>query len=78
MSGVRGMLARVAKLEAARQAPVSPFVALYGSVDGFAADAEGLDRTDLPQVIAALDRWERDRVWENRHRPYGVWQAESR
>lgn len=76
MANVRGLLTRVAKLETVRQAPVSPFVALYGSVDGFAADSEGLDRTDFPQVIAALHRWERDRVWENRHRPYGVWQRQ--
>lgn len=76
MANVRGLLTRVAKLEVARQAPVSPFVAFYGSVDGFAANSEGLDQIDFPQVIAALHRWERDRVWENRHRPYGVWQPQ--
>jgi len=60
MANVRGMLARVAKLEAARQAPVSPIVALYGSIDAFGADTEGLDQRDFQQVIAALHRWERD------------------
>lgn len=67
MANVRGMLARVAKLEAARQAPVSPIVAIYGSIDAFGADTDGLDQTDFPQVIAALHRWEREGVWRSWH-----------
>jgi hypothetical protein len=67
MANVRGMLARVAKLEAARQAPVSPIVALYGSIDAFGADTEGLDQRDFQQVIAALHRWERDGVYGRWH-----------
>lgn len=77
MASARAMLARVQRLERLRQASASPFVALYGSVDGFAANAEGLDPIDFPQVIAALHRWERDKVWEDRLRTYGIWQAKT-
>ncbi len=69
MSGVRSMLARVAKLEAARIAPRSPFEVAFGSMDAFddkvQADvaAGKLDGTDIAGVLAALHRWHRDQVW---------------
>ena len=68
-SAVRSMLARVAKLEAARVAPRSPFEVAYGSMDAFAEQVQGdvaagkLDATDMTMVLAALHRWHRDRVW---------------
>lgn len=62
MSGVRGMLHRVARLEAMRAAPKSPV-----DVEVFAADTAGLDPVDFPLVVEALRRWERDGVW-------GAWQ----
>ena len=52
MASVRGMLARVQRLEAARNTP-SPIVRLYGSFDAFAEgvqadiDAGKLDRTGV-------------------------------
>ena len=63
------MLARVAKLEAARVAPRSPFEVSYGSMDAFAdkvqvdVAAGKLDGTDMAMVVAALHRWHRDQVW---------------
>ncbi|MDP4032485.1 MAG: hypothetical protein Q8P60_06495 [Pseudorhodobacter sp.] len=63
MPSIRTLLARVQRLESARIATPSPFVQLYGSVDGFAEGAEGLDRVDFPLVLAALRRWEADGVW---------------
>ena len=68
-SGVRAMLARVARLEAARVTPRSPFEVAYGSMDAFAdkvqvdVAAGKLDSRDMPRVMAALHRWHRDRVW---------------
>ena len=68
-SGVRAMLARVAKLEAARVAPRSPIEVAYGSMDAFADKVQldvalgKLDSRDMPLVLAALHRWHRDRVW---------------
>ena len=77
MASARSLLARVARLERATAQPQSPFVLLYGSVEEFAAGAEGLDRTDFAGVIAALKRCERDGVWQGwqRHRN-GVWEAD--
>ncbi len=66
MASARGLLREVQVLKA-RQAPVSPIVAIYGSVEAFGDDTEGLDQTDFPQVIAALHRWERDGVWRSWH-----------
>ena len=71
MTSVRTMLARVQRLEQARQAPVSPIVAAYGSIEAFAADADGLDAIDFAGVVAALQRWERDGVWHGHRRITG-------
>jgi len=76
MQSTRALLRRVQRLESARTAPPSPIVQLYGSVEGFAEGAEGLDRTDFPLVVAALRRWERDRVWDHLHRQRnGIWES---
>ena len=79
-SAVRSMLARVAKLEAARVAPRSPFEVAYGSMDAFAEQVQGdveagkLDAIDMAGVVAALHRWHRDRVWAGwRHHRNGMW-----
>jgi hypothetical protein len=60
----------VARLEALRTAPKSPF-----DVEAFAADSAGLDPIDFPLVVEALRRWERDGVWQSWHRQSNrVWQ----
>lgn len=66
---VRGMLARVQRLEQSRFQR-SPFALAFGSLDAFAADCETdmfagrLDRADFPVVLHCLARWERDGTWE--------------
>ena len=66
MSNVRSLLTRVAKLEAARVTPRSPFEVAFGSLDAFAdkvnADigADKLDKVDGPKVLQAVLRWHRD------------------
>jgi hypothetical protein len=73
MPSVQALLRRVHRLETAR------IVQLYGSVDGFAEGAEGLDRVDFPLVIAALRRWEADGVWNHWHRQRnGMWEGSAR
>lgn len=68
MANVRGMLARVRRLEVARST-ASPIARLYASFDAFADDVQAdidagkLDRTDMPIVLDCLRRWERDGVW---------------
>lgn len=79
MASVQALLRRVAKLETARTPRPSPIVQLYGSVDGFAEGAEGLDRVDFPLVVAALRRWEADRVYDHMHRQRnGFWESSVR
>lgn len=79
MASVQALLKRVRRLEAARTATPSPIVQLYGSVDGFADGAEGLDRVDFPLVLAALRRWEADGVWNHWHRQRnGMWEGSAR
>ncbi len=73
MADVRAMLRKVQRLEQAALAPKSPFEVLYGGVDGFAANVEGLDATDFAQVTAALHRWEREGVWDGWHRLANRW-----
>ena len=69
MSNVRSLLTRVAKLEAARVTPRSPFEVAFGSLDAFAdkvnADiaAGKLDSRDVPLVLNAVRNWHRDRLW---------------
>jgi hypothetical protein len=72
MAGVRALLTRVAKLEAARATPKSPFEVWYGSLEAFGetSAAGGLDKTDWPLVMACLRRWERDGTW-------GMWRRMS-
>lgn len=63
MSGVRSMLARVARLEQAR---VSPLLRLIGTPDEFAAmvqtgvDAGIYDRRDMAQVVPGVLSWTRN------------------
>lgn len=72
MSSARSLLARVARLEALRAAPKSPF-----DVEAFATDCAGLDPIDFPLVVEALRRWERDGVWAQWHRyRSGVWSSQ--
>ena len=69
MVGVRGLLARVGKLEASRRGPRSPFELAYGSLEAFETsvqsdvDAGRLDPTDMPDVLAAIRRWHNDGAW---------------
>ena len=69
MTSARSLLTRVAKLEAARVTPKSPFEVSYGSLDAFAdkvnADiaASKLDRVDGPMLLQAVLKWHRDRLW---------------
>lgn len=65
--GVRSMLGRVRRLEAARTM-VSPFVRAFGSLEAFSdsaqagVDAGTLDRRDMADVVTCVQRWHRD-VW---------------
>ena len=69
MSNVRALLTRVAKLEAARVTPKSPFQVAFGSLDAFAdkvntdVDARKLDRVDGPLLLQAVRKWHRDKLW---------------
>lgn len=69
MTSVRSLLTRVAKLEAARVTPKSPFEVAYGSLDAFAdkvtADigAGKLDRVDGPLLLQAVRKWHFDALW---------------
>lgn len=69
MSNVRALLTRVAKLEAARVTPRSPFEVSYGSLNAFAdkvnadIDAGKLDKVDGPLLLNAVLKWHRDRLW---------------
>lgn len=79
MAGVRGMLQRVAKLEAARTSKPSPIEAIYGSVDAFAAEcmagveAGKLCPIDMPVVIACVRSWHRNGDYQVRGTGNGVW-----
>lgn len=80
MAGVRGMLERVARLEAQRAPKASPIEVLYGSVDGFAAECmEGvasgkLCPVDMPIVLDCIRRWHRDGDYGARRTSgNGVW-----
>jgi hypothetical protein len=80
MAGVRGMLERVAKLEAQRAPKASPIEVLYGSVDGFAdACMEGvasgkLCPVDMPIILDCIRRWHRDGDYGARRTSgNGVW-----
>lgn len=73
MTGVRSLLQRVKRLEAAGVAPKSPFEIAYGSMDAFAGQLQGgidagtLDQIDMPVVLACIRRWHAEGV-------YGLWQ----
>lgn len=80
MAGVRGMLQRVAKLEAQLAPRLSPIAALYGSTEAFAADcmaeveAGKLCGTDMPIILDCLRRWDREGSWDVRRATgNGVW-----
>lgn len=79
MAGVRGMLQRVAKLEAQRTPKPSPIEAIYGSVDAFADEVQAkvgegkLCPVDMPVVIECLRRWHRDGDYGVRGTGNGVW-----
>ncbi len=65
---VRNLLARVQRLEQAR-VPASPFELWFGSLDAFrnemltGINAGVYDPTDMPMVIAGVDRWHREGAW---------------
>jgi hypothetical protein len=65
---VRSLLARVAKLEQARS-PASPIELWFGSLEAFSNDlragirAGEYDPTDMPEVIAGIERWHREGAW---------------
>lgn len=69
MTSVRSLLTRVAKLEAARVTPRSPFEVAYGSFGAFEEkmqsdiDAGKLDDTDGPMLLGAITKWHRDMLW---------------
>jgi len=80
MAGVRGMLQRVAKLEAQLAPRLSPIAALYDSTEAFAADcmaeveAGKLCGTDMPIILDCLRRWDREGSWDVRRTTgNGVW-----
>lgn len=80
MAGVRGMLQRVAKLEAQLAPRLSPIAALYGSTEAFAAEclaeveAGKLCATDMPIILDCLRRWDREGSWDVRRTTgNGVW-----
>lgn len=80
MAGVRGMLQRVAKLEAQLALRLTPIAALYGSTEAFAADcmaeveAGKLCSTDMPIILDCLRRWDREGSWDVRRATgNGVW-----
>lgn len=80
MSGVRGMLKRVAKLEAQLAPRPSPIAAIYGSTEAFAQECmEGvasgkLCGTDMPVLLDCLRRWHRDGDYSARRTSgNGVW-----
>lgn len=79
MAGVRGMLQRVARLEAQRSPKPSPIQLMYGSVDAFADECmAGVERgkfcaVDMPVLIACVRRWHRDGDYDVRHTANGVW-----
>jgi hypothetical protein len=69
MAGTRSMLTRVRRLEQARAPTLSPFEAMAGGLDGWVADCAAgvaagyLDRSDVPMIVLAVQRWHTDRVW---------------
>lgn len=80
MAGVRGMLQRVAKLEAQLAPRLSPIAALYGSTEAFAqecmagVEAGKLCSTDMPVLLDCLRRWDREGSWNVRRTTgNGVW-----
>jgi hypothetical protein len=73
MPAVRSLLARVARLEQARAPAESPFERAYGSLEAFAAGVQTdvvagvLDPRDGPDLLAAVQGWHQDAVWEVWH-----------
>lgn len=68
MSGVRTMLARAKRLEAAR-AMASPFQRAFDSLEGFEAAAQAgieagvYDARDMPVVLHAVHGWHEQDLW---------------
>lgn len=64
---VRSLLARVSRLEQAR---VAPWLKLIGTPEQFAADMQAgidagvYDRLDMPAVVASVQRWMREGLWQ--------------
>lgn len=81
MAGVRSMLARVKRIEAARAPVLSPIALAFGSFETHAAFADQqvaagvLDRLDFPVVVHCLRRWEADRTWGTPWGHTGAWGA---
>ncbi len=78
MAGTRSLLARIQRLEQARAPLRSPFDLAYGSTAAFCAtlqdgvDTGDLDSRDIGGIIAAITRWDTERVWAvwQRSRPW--------
>lgn len=66
MASVRGLMERVRRLEQAR---VSPWARIIGTPEQFAADIQAgvaagvYDRADMPSVVASVQRWVREELW---------------
>ena len=76
---IRALQARVTRLERASLSQ-SSFEATYGSLDAFITamhagiDAGQFDSTDMPLVLAAIERWHRDGEF-GAWRRNGVWES---
>jgi hypothetical protein len=57
-------------LEHAKAPPLTPFEVAYGSLEAFAAAAQGfidggvLDPRDGPVLVASIRRWHGERLWD--------------
>ena len=67
MASVHSLLSRVARLELQRKKTQSPIELAYGNYDAFEQKvrmdimASKLDAVEMPLVLAALRRWQRER-----------------
>ena len=67
MAGVRALAERVRRLEQAR---VSPWARAFGTPEQLEAEAQAgidagiYDRLDMPAVVASVQRWMREGLWQ--------------
>ena len=75
MTSVRSLLTRVAKLEAARVAPRSPFEVAFVSFGAFEEKVQSdidAGKLDGPLLLGAITKWHRDMLWSGfRYTPNG-------